>query len=157
MMVEKIKVAVATRRDPDFVIIGRTNACRSHNLDEALRRGEAYRRAGADMLLILPKNPEQARAIGERIGGPLFYMMLGGIDSIGMSFAELAKLGYALVVDPLTPFFAQQRALRLCYEALAKGLPDPTVAGRFNEESHLVHKVIDLETLLEIERRTVER
>ncbi len=73
-----------------------------------------------------------------------------------MSFDELAKLGYALVVDPLTPFFPQQRALRLCYEALAKGLLDPTAAGRFGEDSHLVHEVIDLETLLEIEGRTVD-
>jgi len=156
LMVEKIKVAVAARRDPDLVVIGRTNACRGEGLDEALRRGEAYKRAGADMLLILPKNPEQARAIGERIEGPLFYMMLGGVTSIGMSFAELAKLGYALVVDPLTPFFAQQRALRLCYQALAKGLLDPTVGNDFREEGNRVHEAIDLETLLEIERRTVE-
>ena len=53
LMVHKIREAVAARRDPDFVIIGRTNACRTDGLDEALRRAEAYRRAGADMLLVL--------------------------------------------------------------------------------------------------------
>jgi 2-methylisocitrate lyase-like PEP mutase family enzyme len=157
LMVEKIKVAVAARRDPDFVIIGRTNACRTDNLDEAMRRAEAYKRAGADMLLILPKNAEQARAIGERTEGPLFYMMLGGIGSIGMSLGELGKLGYKIVADALTPFFARQKALRLCYEALAKGEPDPIVGGKFGEEGHLVHEAIGLERLLDIERRTVER
>ncbi|KWF32803.1 hypothetical protein WL88_26060 [Burkholderia diffusa] len=157
MMVEKVRQAVAARRDPDFVIIARTNACRTHDLDEALRRAEAYQRAGADMLLILPKHPEQARAIGERIEGPLLYMMLGGPTSIGMSVDELGQLGYKIVLDALTPFFARQRALRLCYEALAQGLQDPTVRQAFGEEADLTHSIIGLDGLLEIERQTVER
>ncbi|MCG7400352.1 isocitrate lyase/PEP mutase family protein [Caballeronia zhejiangensis] len=157
MMVHKVREAVAARRDPDFVIIARTNACRTDDLDEAIRRAEAYKKAGADMLLVLPKNPEQARTIGERVEGPLFYMMLGGIASIGMSLPELGTLGYKLVVDAVTPFFARQKALRLCYEALANGLPDPTVGGELGNEAELTHEVIGLEAMLSIERRTVER
>jgi methylisocitrate lyase len=156
-MVEKIRVAVATRRDPDFVIIGRTNAMRSAGLDEALRRAEAYRKAGADMLLILPRTADQARAIGERIEGPLFYMMMGGVASIGMSYDELHGLGYKLINDALTPFYAAQKALQLCYQALAKGEIDPTVGTDFGSVVRRVHDVIDLPTLLDIERRTVER
>lgn len=157
LMVDKIKEAVAARRDPDFVIIGRTNACRTDSVDEALRRAEAYMQAGADMLFLLPKDPEQARVIGERIEGPLFYMMLAGPASVGMSLRELGGLGYRLVVDGMTPFLARQKALRLCYEALAKGLPDPAVGSDYREETRLVHEVIHLEKLLEVERRTVER
>jgi methylisocitrate lyase len=157
LMVEKIRVAAAARRDPDLVIIGRTNACRTHGLDEALRRAEAYRQAGADMLLVLPKTPEQARAIGERIEGPLFYMMLGGIGSIGMPLDELGKLGYRLVIDSVTPFLARQKAMRLAYAAMARGLPDP-VLGEHGHEAEVrhVHDLIGLEQLLDIERRTVE-
>lgn len=157
LMIEKIQVAREARRDPDFIIVARTNACRTDDLDEAIRRAEAYRRAGADMLLVLPKTPEQARAIGERLGGPLFYMMLGGAASIGMSTAELGDLGYRLVVDALTPFYARQRALRLCYQALAAGREDPTVGVEFATEDKVVHDAIGLKTLLDIERRTVER
>lgn len=156
-MVEKIRVALAARRDPDFVIIARTNACRTHGLDEALRRAEAYRRAGADMLLVLPKTPEEARAIGERLGGPLYYMMLGGVSSIGMSLDELGRLGYRLVNDAVTPFYARQKALRLSYEALAQGRPDPIVGADYAAETELVHQVLGLDKLLQIERRTVER
>ena len=156
LMVHKIREAVAARRDPDFVIIGRTNACRTDGLDEALRRAEAYRRAGADMLLVLHKTPEQARAIGERIGGPLFYFMLGGVDSIGMSLDEMGRLGYRIVCDAITPFYARQKALRLAYEALAKGQPDPTVAGAYKDEDRWVHEAIGLDAMLEVERRTVE-
>ena len=43
-MVSKIREAVAARSDPDFLIIGPTNARRLHDMDETLRRGEAYRR-----------------------------------------------------------------------------------------------------------------
>jgi 2-methylisocitrate lyase-like PEP mutase family enzyme len=156
-MVEKIKVAAATRRDPDFVIIGRTNAVRSLGIDDALRRAEAMRKAGADMLLILPKTPDQARAIGERIEGPLFYMMMGGVGSIGMSYDELNRLGYKLINDALTPFYARQKALQLCYEALARGEIDPIAGADFASVTRRVHEVIGLETLLDIERRTVEK
>src|SRR6185369_11767454 len=110
MMVHKVRESVAARRDSDFIIIGRTNACRSVGVDEALRRSEAYRRAGADMLLVLPKTPEEARTIGERIEGPLVYMMLGGLQSMGMTVAELGQLGYKLVLESITPFYARQKA-----------------------------------------------
>jgi methylisocitrate lyase len=157
LMVEKIRVAVATRRDPDFVIVARTNACRTDGLDEALRRAEAYRRAGGDMLFVLHKTPEQARAIGERIEGPLFYMMLGGVASIGMTVAELGRLGYRLVIDSVTPFLARHKAMRLAYEALARERADPTVGDELADETQRVHALIGLEHMLEIERRTVER
>ncbi len=49
MMVAKIEEALAARISPDFLIIARTNAASAAGLDEKLRRGEAYRRAGADM------------------------------------------------------------------------------------------------------------
>lgn len=157
LMVYKIREAAAARRDPDFVIISRTNACRSLGLDDALRRAEAFRRAGADLLCTLHTTPEEARAIGERIEGPHFYMMLGGVDSIGMSLDELNRLGYKLVLDGVTPFLARQKALRLSYEALASMRPDPTIAGAYREEDEHVKEVIGLHALLEVERRTVER
>jgi 2-methylisocitrate lyase-like PEP mutase family enzyme len=157
LMVHKIREAVDARRDPDFVIIGRTNACRTDGLDEALRRADAYRRAGADMLLVLHKTPEQARAIGERLGGSLFYFMLAGVDSMDLSLDQMGGLGYRIVCDAITPFYARQKALRLAYEALAKGQPDPTVAGAYKDEDRYVHEAIGLDAMLAIERKTVER
>src|ERR671929_1670979 len=52
LMAAKIKEAVSARRNKEFLIVGRTNAMRAGSLDEALRRGEAYRAAGADVLLL---------------------------------------------------------------------------------------------------------
>jgi methylisocitrate lyase len=156
-MVEKIKVAVAARRDPDFVIIARTNACRSEGLDEALRRAEAYRAAGADLLLLLPKSPEEARTIGERFEGPLFYMMLRGMESMSMTLSELGNLGYRLATDGTTSFYARHKAQRQSYEALARGELDPIYGATQGAETEDVHRLLCLPALLDIESRTVER
>jgi methylisocitrate lyase len=156
MMVHKIEEAVAARKDENFVIIARTNACRTDDLDTALRRAESYRTAGADVLLLLPKTADQAEKIGLRIEGPLCFMTLAGIPSMGMSLAEAGQLGYKLVVEGRTPLLARQRALRLCYEAIARGVEDPTFLDMYDEEQQQLHDLIDLENLLEIERRTVE-
>lgn len=159
LMVAKVKEAVAAKRDPDFVVIARTNACRQTSLDDALRRGEAMRNAGADMLFVLQKKPEEVRAIGEKLGGPLMFMGVGGITSasLGMSNADLGKLGYKLMVDATTPLLAMHRALRDAYAAMARGEPDPLVGSDRHAEQEEIHRTIDLDTLLEIERRTVER
>ena len=101
--------------------------------------------------------PEEARAIGERIEGPHVYMMLGGVQSMGMTVAELGKLGFKLVLDSITSFYARQKALRLSYEALAKGEPDPIVLGGYKDEDRYIHETIGLDRLLDVERRTVEQ
>src|SRR5712664_942476 len=51
LMAAKVKEAVAARRNPDFLIVARTNAIRASSMDDALRRGDAYRKAGAAPLL----------------------------------------------------------------------------------------------------------
>ena len=61
-MVQKIKAATDARQDEDFVIIARTDARTSFGLEEALRRGQAYRDAGADVIFIeSPENVEELR------------------------------------------------------------------------------------------------
>ncbi|MCK9907340.1 isocitrate lyase/phosphoenolpyruvate mutase family protein, partial [Frankia sp. Cpl3] len=49
---QKIKAAVATRKDPNFLIIARTDARAVHDLEDAIERGKAYADAGADLLFI---------------------------------------------------------------------------------------------------------
>src|SRR5262245_62720777 len=75
LMAAKVEAAVAARRSPDFLIIARTNGMRASTMDDALRRGELYKKAGADVLLLsMAHRPEQLRAIAERLGGPLMYL-----------------------------------------------------------------------------------
>src|SRR5262245_21559853 len=144
LMVAKVKEAVAAKRDPDFVVIARTNACRQTSLDDALRRAEAMREAGADILFVLQKSPGEVRAIGERLGGPLMFMGSGGMTpaSLGMSDADLGGLGYKLMVDATTPLLAMHRALREAYVAMAEGRPDPLVGADHNAEQDEIHRTI---------------
>lgn len=159
LMVAKIKACVAARRHPETVIIGRTNAARMHGLDEALRRGEAYRKAGADMIYVLAKTPDQVRTIGEKLGGPL--MLLTSDDrrqAVGLSNEELGRVGYRLVCDASTPFMAMHKALRDCYAAMANEAMDPLLGkGGAKAEQEQVHRTIGLEAMLAVERATVER
>jgi 2-methylisocitrate lyase-like PEP mutase family enzyme len=159
LMTAKVAEAVAARTSRDFLIIARTNAARMHSLDEALTRAEKYRSAGADMLFVLPRSPDEVRAIGERLGAPIMYMT--GVDGTaggGFTERELSSLGFRLIVDPATPLLAMHKALRQCYRAMAAGSPDPLLgAGQGRAEQQLVHETIGLEAMLEIERRTVER
>jgi methylisocitrate lyase len=159
LMVAKIKEALAARRSRDFLIIARTNAARMHGLDEALHRAEAYKQAGADMLLVLAKTPDQVAVIGQRIDHPLVLLGTGDARAAsGLSPADLRRLGYRLLIDASTPLMAAHKALRQCYAALAAGAPDPLLgAGGNKGEEAKLHETIGLAHMLEIERRTVER
>ena len=100
-MVSKIREAVGARSDPDFLIIGRTNARRRHDMDETLRRAEAYHKAGADMLFVHTRNPDEMRVIGERLPPPLMiFAPEDGFAEFPLSPADLAGLGFRLAHPP---------------------------------------------------------
>ena len=99
-MVEKVKAAVAARTDPDFIIVARTNARRLHGLDEALRRGEAFKKAGADMVFVFTRNAEEMRTVGERLAPPLMtFAPADGFAEFPLKERDLAALGYRLAAS----------------------------------------------------------
>lgn len=157
LIVKKIQEAVAARTDPNLVIIGRTNARRVYDLDEALRRAEAMRKAGADMIFIHSRNAEEMRAVGEKLGGPLMtFAPPDGFGTYAMTKAEMAKLGYRLAASSGTAFAAMHKAIKQSYDCLANDTLDPFLgAGGAEREMKEAHKTCDLPRLLEIERRTM--
>jgi methylisocitrate lyase len=160
LMAAKVRESVAARRNPDFLIVARTNAMRASSFDDALRRGEAYRVAGADLLLLsMARTPEQLRAIAERLGGPLMYLAgRGGLAGLGMTLRELGDLGYRIVADPTTPLLAAFAAWKKVYSDLAEDFGSS--ATQSNDWSRLEDEmfgVIGLEGLLAVERATVEQ
>ena len=159
MMVDKIKEAVAARTDPNLIIIGRTNAQRLYGLDEALRRGEMYHRAGSDMLFIHSRKPDELRKIGERLPGPLMmFAPEDGFSTFEMTPAELAKLGFRLAASSGSAFAAMYKAVRQSYECLARGELDPFLgAGGAVAQMKRAHETTRLARLLEIEKRTTKR
>jgi methylisocitrate lyase len=159
LMAAKVKEAVAARRSPDFLIVGRTNAMRASDMDDALRRGEAYRRAGADLVLLsMASRPEQLRAIAERLGGPLMYLAgRGGLAGLGMSLKDLGGLGYKIVADPSTPLLAAFVAWKKVYADLAQDFGGGQPKVDWSPVEHEMLGIIGIETLLAVERATVEK
>jgi methylisocitrate lyase len=159
LMAAKVKEAVAARRHRDFLIIGRTNAVRASTLDDALRRGEAYRKAGADVVLLsMAHTPEQLRTIAERLGGPLMYLTgRGGLAALGMTLKDLGGLGYKIVADPSTPLWAAYAAWKKIYAELADDFGARAPKTDWAAVEHEVLKVIDIDMLLAVERATVEK
>jgi len=156
-MVSKIREAVAARSDPDFLIIGRTNARRLHDMDETLRRAEAYRQAGADMLFVHTRNPDEMRIIGERLAPPLMiFAPEDGFAEFPLSQTDLAGLGFRLAASSGSAFAAMYKAARQSYESLARGTIDPLLGrGGAASEMNAAQKTARLERFLEIEKRTV--
>ncbi|MBU3633083.1 oxaloacetate decarboxylase [Polynucleobacter sp. AP-Feld-500C-C5] len=117
-MVKKIEVAVATRTDPHFKIIARTDARTTLGLDEALRRGEAYARAGADILFIeSPETQEEMQQIGKTFPNhPLIANMVEKGRTPVLSKAELEQLGYKIAIFPVTALLASVQAMTQVYE-----------------------------------------
>ena len=159
LMAAKVKEAVAARRSPDFLIVGRTNAMRASTMDDALRRGEAYRQAGADLVLLSMANrPEQLRTIAERLGGPLMYLAgRGGLAGLGMSLKDLGSLGYKIVADPSTPLLAAFVAWKKIYADLAQDFGGGQAKVDWAPVEHEMLGVIGIEKLLAVERATVEK
>jgi methylisocitrate lyase len=159
LMAAKVQAAVAARRSPDFLVIARTNGVRASTMDDALRRGDAYKKAGADVLLLsMAHRPEQLRLIAERLGGPLMYLTgRGGLAGLGMTLADLGGLGYRIVADPTTPLLAAYEAWQRTYADLRAAFGAGTPARDWGPLERDMLGVIGLEKLLAVERATVEK
>jgi 2-methylisocitrate lyase-like PEP mutase family enzyme len=98
-MESKIRAAAGERRNPDTFIIARTDAREVSGMDEALRRGERYLRAGADGLFIeAPVSVVEMEQIGRAFHVPLLANMLEGGRTPILKPAELEALGFRIVI-----------------------------------------------------------
>ena len=113
-MVAKIKAAVGARRSRDFFIIARTDARAVHGLDEALRRGEQYLKAGVDGIFIeAPQTIEELKTIGGAFKGvpQIANMLEGGGQTPVLPPQELKAMGFAMAAYPTTIIFRVARTI----------------------------------------------
>lgn len=157
LMEQKIAAAVAARQSSDFLVIGRTNAVRTSGMEDAVRRLEAYDRRGADLLFCMPRNAEEASFIASRLPPRLVYMPSdGGVESQGITLADLHGMGYRLVVLANVIMASVFKAMRDTYEALHAGKQPPVLQG-CDQRAELadLNACVGLEKLLAVERETV--
>lgn len=97
-MVVKVQAACEARRDPDFVIIARTDARALYGIDEAIRRALLYCEAGADMIFVESMmSAEEMRKVAKAIPKPLKANMNEGGKTPPIHYQELAAMGYKLI------------------------------------------------------------
>jgi carboxyvinyl-carboxyphosphonate phosphorylmutase len=101
-MVARIRAACEARRDPDLVIIARTDARAVLGLDEALRRAEGYRAAGADVLFVeAPVGEAEVETVARVLGGgPLLLNLGGGGKTPMLPVSRLEALGFRIAIYP---------------------------------------------------------
>ncbi|MBX9625916.1 MAG: methylisocitrate lyase [Gemmataceae bacterium] len=120
-MAAKVRAAVAARRDPDFLILARTDARGVNGFDDAVRRAELYLEAGADG--IFPEALETADEFAEfarRVPTLLLANMTEFGRSPGLDVPTLGAMGYRLVLFPLTAFRVAMKAAEDTLAALLR-------------------------------------
>ena len=101
--VAKIKAALGARKDPDFLIIARTDARGVLGLEEAIRRGCACAKAGADLVFVeMLESADEMKEVTRRVDAPLMCAMLENTKIPYLNIKQLENIGYKLVIYPLS-------------------------------------------------------
>jgi len=130
-MAKKIRVAVETRTDPNFQIVARTDARSALGLDEALRRGELYAKAGADVIFIeSPESEKELEIIGRSFDLPRFVNIVEGGKTPQLPPDELQRLGFALAIYPVAGLLAAVQAMENVYAEIKARRGTGTYAGQ---------------------------
>jgi len=102
--VGKVEAALAARRDPDFIIIARTDAAEAHGLDEAIRRARAFRTAGADVIFVEMKSGpsilEELKRVASEVDAPCLVNMGAGGKLDELDPEAIGRLGLRVAIYP---------------------------------------------------------
>ena len=131
-MVRKLHAALDAREDDDFTIIARCDALAVTGWDDALRRCEAYVEAGADVLFLeAVQTREQAAYVTSHFDVPVLYNFVETGKSPLLPVAELEKLGFKLVIFPISAMLAAMKTMSdLMRELRDTGTTEHAIADR---------------------------
>jgi 2,3-dimethylmalate lyase len=118
---KKLSAAVEAKAGRDFFIVARTDARQALGLPEAIKRGKAFKDAGADAVFIeAPETKQEMAEIARHVPGPLVANMLErGVTPL-MAPKELKELGFDLIVWPLAPLYSAAKSLADVYTTLRR-------------------------------------
>ena len=159
-MVDKIRAAVEGRRDPDFIIIARTDTVRTNGFAEAVRRSNLYLEAGADVAMLYPETLDDIKRTPKEVHGPVNWgystkMTMG--QGVCPALKDLEAWGYKMMNYAHVPELAAYRAMK---EALVQLKETGSVKLDRAVYEPLVAEFEELEdfpTYIRIENETVEK
>jgi len=116
---EKLGAAIDARENKDFIIVARTDSRATEGLDKAIERGLENKKTGADAVFIeAPKSLDEMKRIGKEIKAPLVANMIEGGATPINSAETLSKIGFNIILYPLSVLFANTFATMNILEEL---------------------------------------
>ena len=104
---EKLTAAIDARENKDFIIVARTDARATKGLDEAIERGKQNKKTGADAIFVeAPRSIDEMKKIGKEINAPLVANMIEGGATPLSSAESLSKIGFNIILYPLSVLYA---------------------------------------------------
>jgi len=118
---EKLSAAIDARENKDFIIVARTDARATKGLDEAIERGKQNKKTGADAVFVeAPRTIDEMKRIGKEINAPLVANMIEG-GATPLNTAEtLSKIGFNIILYPLSVLYANTFATMNILQELKK-------------------------------------
>lgn len=118
---EKLGAAIDARENKDFIIVARTDARATEGLDAAIERGLQNKKTGADVIFVeAPRSIDEMKQIGKSIKAPLVANMIEGGATPIRSAQELHKIGFKIILYPLSVLFANTFATMNILQELKK-------------------------------------
>jgi methylisocitrate lyase len=117
----KLHAAIDAREDNEFVIVARTDSLAQFGIEEAIERGKEYKRIGADVIFIeAPKTIDQMEMIAKEINAPLLANMIEEGITPNLTADQLRKMGFKMVVFPLSALYSATFAIKQTLQTLKK-------------------------------------
>jgi len=152
-MVRKVEVAVEARRSDDTLIIARTDARTSLGLKEAIERGKAYARAGADIVFVeAPESADEFRRIADEIDAYLLANIVPTGFSPEVSGVQLKQWGFDIAIYPTLGMGTATAAMKAAYGFLERNGSTIKLDVPFMTMAEL-HELVGFEEVWEFEQR----
>lgn len=149
----KLKAAVEARKSKDFIIVARTDALAPIGLDEAIERGKAYKKAGADVIFVeAPRSVEELKKVADEIDAPLVANMIEDGITPTMPAQKLLELGYRIAVFPLSVLYSATYAMKEVLTELKR-------TGATSQSRKMMvtfkdfNRFVDLDRYMDLEKR----
>ena len=154
-MVQKIQVACDARTTEDTLIIARTDSRTDYGLKEALRRGEAFAKAGADVVFIeSPESEEELQEVGASIDAALLANMVPNGRTPVIPSETLKEWGFNIAIYPSAGFSAVAETLRQAYTHLSdNGTTLGTEVQTYEDGNRSMHELMGFAEVWEFEKK----
>jgi 2,3-dimethylmalate lyase len=117
--IQKLRAALAASAGKNFVIVARTDARAPLGFDEAIERGKRYRKERADVVFVeAPQSEDELREIPKKIDAPLLANMIENGVTPTFSADELKRMGYSMVVFPLSGLYGATYSMKKIFSHL---------------------------------------